>query len=71
MSKTRSGGISFAGALAILFIGLKLCNIIDWSWLWVLSPLWLGAAVFIAVILMGIAGVFLIAIFNELINKLK
>lgn len=30
-------GISFIGMLAILFIGLKLSNQIDWSWWWVLS----------------------------------
>lgn len=37
--------ISFLGALAILFIALKLCNIIDWSWWWVTCPLWGGFAV--------------------------
>jgi len=35
------GGISFAGLLAILFIGLKLGKVIDWSWWWVLCPLWI------------------------------
>lgn len=34
--------ISFAGALTIVFIVLKLCNVITWSWLWVLSPLWIA-----------------------------
>lgn len=42
---TSSGGIGFAGLLTILFIGLKLTNYIDWSWWWVLSPLWLPLAV--------------------------
>jgi len=27
--------------LAVLFIGLKLTNHITWSWIWVLSPLWI------------------------------
>lgn len=36
----RQGGISFMGALTILFIALKLTGHIEWSWLWVLSPLW-------------------------------
>ena len=40
MDKT-TGGIGFFGALALIFIALKLCNVINWSWLWVLSPLWL------------------------------
>lgn len=30
--------------LLVLFIGLKLTGNIAWSWLWVLSPLWGGAA---------------------------
>ena len=32
------GGISFLGALTVLFVGLKLAHIIDWPWFWVLSP---------------------------------
>ena len=40
---TNSGGIGFTGLLALLFIGLKLAGIIEWRWLWVLSPLWIGA----------------------------
>ena len=43
MSKTKSSsGIGFTGMLTILFIGLKLTNVIDWSWWWVFSPLWGG-----------------------------
>lgn len=34
------GGPSFPSLLALLFIGLKLTGHIDWSWWWVLSPLW-------------------------------
>lgn len=33
--------MSFTTALAILFIALKLLEIITWSWWIVLSPLWL------------------------------
>ena len=43
MSKeSSSSGISFMGMLTILFIGLKLTNYVDWSWWWVLSPIWGG-----------------------------
>jgi hypothetical protein len=38
----NTGGIGFLGMLTILFIGLKLTNYVDWSWTWVLSPLWIG-----------------------------
>lgn len=41
-SSSSSSGIGFAGLLTILFIGLKLTGHIDWSWTWVLSPIWIG-----------------------------
>jgi len=41
-SSSSSGGIGFIGVLTILFIALKLTGYIDWSWWWVLSPLWVG-----------------------------
>ena len=30
--------------LTVLFVALKLCNVITWSWIWILSPLWIGWA---------------------------
>lgn len=41
-NNTGSTGIGFVGALQILFIALKLLKVIDWSWLWVLSPIWIS-----------------------------
>jgi len=32
-------GTSFPTLLTVLFIALKLCGVIDWSWWWVLSPI--------------------------------
>lgn len=52
-NKQASGGISFTGLLTIVFIILKLCGIIAWSWWWVLSPLWITA--FIDALLVMIA----------------
>ena len=43
-SQNRSCG-SFSCLLTIAFIVLKLCHVIEWSWLWVLSPIWIGAIV--------------------------
>ena len=37
---------SLATLLLVLFIGLKLCNVIAWSWWWVLSPLLLPWVLF-------------------------
>lgn len=47
MVESRSsspGGVGFAGLLTLLFIGLKLGHVIDWSWWWVLSPMWITFA---------------------------
>lgn len=43
MESKSSGGIGFAGLLTIVFIVLKLIGRISWSWVWVLSPMWIGA----------------------------
>ena len=49
-----SGGIGFTGMLAIVFIVLKLCKVIAWSWLWVLSPIWIPISIFLAIIVIVI-----------------
>lgn len=41
-NNTSKGGIGFCGVLTIVFIILKLIGKINWSWIWVLSPLWIG-----------------------------
>jgi hypothetical protein len=63
MSSSSSSGISFPGALTVLFVGLKLTNVITWSWWWVLSPIWISLSlavlvIVIAVIIAIIAGAF-------------
>jgi hypothetical protein len=49
-TNTASGGIGLGGALTILFIALKLLGKINWSWWWVLSPLWIPLAIFVGLI---------------------
>lgn len=51
-------GVSTCSLLGILFVALKLCGVIDWSWWWVTCPFWAGCAVFVGifVILLIIAG---------------
>lgn len=36
------GGLSLSSVLLVVFIVLKLCKVITWSWVWVLSPLWIS-----------------------------
>lgn len=51
-----SGGVGFCGLLTIAFIVLKLTHYIDWSWWWVLSPLWIPALVVLAIVAIAVAG---------------
>lgn len=54
-SQTQSSsGIGFCGLLTILFVGLKLTDHIDWSWWWVLSPIWIPLG--LALLMLAVAG---------------
>lgn len=48
-SSSTSGGIGFWGVLQIVFIVLKLTHVIDWPWIWVLAPAWIGAIITIII----------------------
>lgn len=53
-SNGAKGGIGFVGLLQIAFIVLKLCGVIKWSWLWVLSPLWISAIIGVVLLVIAI-----------------
>lgn len=55
MKESSEGGIGFAGLLTIVFIVLKLCHVISWSWWWVLSPTWITAIIIIILIVLTFA----------------
>jgi len=51
----RSNGLNFAEVLLLVFIVLKLLGVITWSWLWVLSPIWISVILFlVGVLLIGL-----------------
>ena len=52
--KVEYRGIGTFGLLGIAFIVLRLCNVIDWNWIWVLAPFWLPIAIVLVVSLIGI-----------------
>ncbi len=58
MKENNSKGphIGFVGLLTLIFITLKLTDYIDWSWWWVLSPLWISFSMVIVIIV--VLGVF-------------
>lgn len=44
-NNSKIGGVGFCEILTIAFIVLKLTHYIDWSWWWILSPLWIPVIV--------------------------
>jgi hypothetical protein len=44
-----SSGLGFTTVLFLIFMTLKLANLITWSWWWITSPLWIP---FISVIVL-------------------
>ena len=55
-NSNRKSGMGFTSVLTLIFITLKLCGVISWSWVWVLSPLWIGwglALVIIGAVALG------------------
>lgn len=48
----KSNGVGCLGVVLIVFVILKLCGLIQWSWFWVLSPLWI--TILIAVVIVAI-----------------
>ncbi len=42
------------GLVLIAFIVLKLTGVTDWSWWWVLSPIWIGGIVLVLALCAGV-----------------
>lgn len=56
---TRAANTIIFGAMGIVFVTLKLCHVIDWSWWWVTAPFWGPAAAVLAMLFVVVASVFL------------
>ena len=44
-------GFSLGDVLLVVFVILKLCKVINWSWFWVLSPLWISLIIYIILVI--------------------
>ena len=53
--KNKNTGTTFLSILVLIFITLKLLDKIDWSWWWVLAPLWIPVSVLL--LILGSCGV--------------
>ena len=52
-NNSADDGLGLGTVLFLIFLVLKLCNVIDWSWWWVTSPLWISASLYV-LILVGV-----------------
>lgn len=41
---------AFPISLTVVFIILQMTHVINWSWWWIISPLWIGIALWIFII---------------------
>lgn len=53
-TEVTTGGVGLSTVLFLIFLVLKLCGIISWSWWWVTAPLWGGLAIVLACIFIGL-----------------
>ena len=59
-------GIGVCGLLGVVFIVLKLVGTISWSWVWVLSPIWIPMAMVFAILLIVVvAAIVMVAVENK------
>lgn len=66
-----SNGIGVFGLLGVLFVGLKLCDVIDWSWWFVTLPFWAGFALGLAIIIGYLVGGIVIAVIGALVEWIQ
>lgn len=62
--EVKTSSIGFGSLLTIVFIALKLMGYINWSWLWVLSPLWIPIVIMIGILII----LFSLALLAQLIK---
>ena len=58
-------GLSLPVIVFVVFLTLRLAGVISWSWWWVTSPLWIVAALIVAIT------IFYVAVFAYLYRKHK
>jgi ABC-type antimicrobial peptide transport system permease subunit len=64
MAEIKYQGIGVGGLLGVAFIVLKLCEVIKWPWIWVLSPFWMPLALVLAIII-------IVVIFTLIITRIQ
>lgn len=60
-------GVGFADLLFFIFLILKLCHVIDWSWWWVIAPIW----IYIALIVLIFVIIFMVFFIKRIAERIK
>lgn len=63
--------IQLGSPLFLIFLTLKLCGVIDWSWWWVTAPLWGPFAIIAIVFVVIFGGIATIASVSSLLKMIK
>ena len=72
MSKNTTvvAGPGFASILFFIFLVLKLCSVITWSWWWVTAPLWIPFALAAGLVGVSLVVALLILIVVFILNRI-
>jgi hypothetical protein len=70
-SGAAGGGIGLSGLTFLVFLVLKLCNVIDWSWWWVTAPLWIPIALFVGICGVVIVVAFFVGVIRYIIKSVR
>ncbi len=63
---TRSGGMTLPWVLTVIFCVLQFVGVIDWSWYWLISPLWISLGLAVSIIVC----ILIVSVVAELVAKL-
>ena len=70
-TRNASGGLGLGTVLFLIFLVLKLCDVIDWSWWWVTAPLWIPFALFVSICLVVFLIAFCVGVIRYIIKSVR
>lgn len=60
-----NGGIGLVTGLTLIFVVLKLLDLIQWSWIWVLSPIWISWGIVVAILIIALILALIVALVEK------
>lgn len=64
-----SGGIGVFGLLGVILVTLKVLNLIELSWFWVIAPFWMPLAIVLGVIVIVVVALFVFGLIIGLLQR--